>query len=63
MSAERLRHIADQVRDRLIDEYRNDAVSGALNEEGDAVRRLAATKLSVLSDVMIRLKTLIKEEA
>ena len=61
MSYPRLKTIIEEVRDKLKEKYRNDASAGALNEEGDAQRRLAATKLSVLDDIIKDLKTEAKE--
>lgn len=40
----------------LKDEWAKDAISGALDENGDAVRRLAATKAAVADDIVIQLQ-------
>lgn len=54
-----IQHVREAVA-KLKSEWAKDAISGALDEEGDAARRLAATKAAVADDIVIQLQRAIQ---
>lgn len=58
----RVKIVLEEVKAGLEQQYMNDAASGSLDEEGDALRRAAALKRSVLDDVTKALLPALKKE-